>query len=340
MNFYIDPENINLNWFEKIPLVNDTFHAFFYLHFLPKKLKVEFLNRIYYKDQVVYKDILNLNMELCSDIKSSDFILTNPFNFYDPFEISFEKNKKNIQEAIQLNKKIILFYGDDDNNIPKNLHKNIILFTSSGFNSNSKNIFGLPTFSVDYFYEEYLNTDKLSISFCGVINNNIRKIIIKKLSKNKYSDFLIRNDWGGYTKDYYGKNYGKYFFTVPPSEKSKLQFIENIKNNLYGLCIRGAGNFSYRLGEVFMMGRIPILIDTDCILPFRDYISYEKNTVYVNHKDIDNIEKIIENYHHSRSKEELINIQKENRKIWLKYFTVKGAFSSTLKLIDRYQILN
>lgn len=104
---------------------------------------------------------------------------------------------------------------------------------------------------------------------------------------------------------------------------------------MYGLCVRGAGNFSYRLGEVFMMGRIPIIIDTNCIFPFRQYIPYEKNCIVVNYKNIDSINRIIEEFHNSHTEEELVEIQKENRNIWFKYFTPVGAFNSTLELLQK-----
>ena len=52
-------------------------------------------------------------------------------------------------------------------------------------------------------------------------------------------------------------------------QQTKNRFSSKYTNdNLYGLCVRGFGNFSFRLGETLMMGRIPILIDTECILPF------------------------------------------------------------------------
>lgn len=332
INFHIHPENINLDWFERIPLTNDTFHSFFYLFFLPEKLKIDFLERICEDEKCVYEDILNVSPKLCNNINDSDFIILKPFNFYNNLITSLNINKIYLEEAIKLNKKILLFYGDDDDYIPLDLPKNVILFTASGFLSKNQNIYGLPTFSKDYFRGKFLSK-KLSISFCGVFSNKIRVQTIEYIDK-EYSNFIIRDKWGGYVDEYYKKNFGKYFFTVPPERKKKKEFIKNIQDNLYGLCIRGGGNFSYRLGEVLMMGRIPIIIDTKCILPFRNFIPYEKNCIVINYKDINNINNLVEKYHNSHTEEELLKIQKENRTIWLKYFTPVGAFSSTLKILQ------
>ena len=47
-------------------------------------------------------------------------------------------------------------------------------------------------------------------------------------------------------------------------------------------------NASIRLFEAFMMGRIPVIINSDMILPFEDQIDYRKNTVFItDFRDID-----------------------------------------------------
>jgi len=337
INFYIHPENINLDWYEKVPTTEDIFPSFFYLFFLPKSLKIKFLNQLDDGDKDIYQEILNISPNISKNIKSCDFILTKPFYSSDNLLHSLIKNKKYIDESIKLNKKILFFCGDTNSNdfIPKNLPKNIILFTAGGSYFSNENILGLPTLSKDNFDGYFLNKKVLSISFCGILwSCTLRYKVINILQKTTYSDFIIRDDWGGYDKFYYSTNSDKYFITVPPEKNKKQEFIENIKNNLYGLCVRGDENFSYRLGEVLMMGRIPIIINTKCILPFKNLIPYEKNFIVVNLNELDNMIKIIEKYHNSHTEEELLKIQKENRSIWLKYFTPVGAFSSTLKILQ------
>jgi hypothetical protein len=43
------------------------------------------------------------------------------------------------------------------------------------------------------------------------------------------------------------------------------EYYENIKQSTHILCVRGTGNFSVRYWETIMMGRIPIVIDTDLL---------------------------------------------------------------------------
>jgi hypothetical protein len=85
-----------------------------------------------------------------------------------------------------------------------------------------------------------------------------------------------------------------------------------------------------------MMGRIPILIDTECILPFENEIPYDTNTIRItkeNSNNFKNIKEVVENYHNTHTESELLEIQKQNRLIWEKYFTPDNAFKSTYELI-------
>jgi hypothetical protein len=50
-------------------------------------------------------------------------------------------------------------------------------------------------------------------------------------------------------------------------EQARQEYVRNIKDNAYTLCIRGTENYSYRLFEVMSAGRLPIIIDTNMRLP-------------------------------------------------------------------------
>jgi hypothetical protein len=257
--------------------------------------------------------ILKINQLYCNNISECDYVVIPPnYSIADSKEVIIEKNLPLIKKSIDNEKKILLFYGaDNDENF--NIDEKIgFVFRSSGYKSKcNKNVIPLPTLNSDKFNNHYMNKN-LSISFCGFCNNSLRNNIIKKLINVEYFDYTLNIDWGN-------NRYNSEFY------------FENIKKNLYGLCVRGGGNFSFRLGEIFMMGRIPILIDSDCNLPFRECIPYEKNTIYItseNSNDFTKIIPIIEEYHESHTEEELIRIQMENRKIWEDYFTAKNLYKN------------
>ena len=62
---------------------------------------------------------------------------------------------------------------------------------------------------------------------------------------------------------------------------------------------------------------IPVFIDTDCILPFMNIINWKDHLVWVDWDDIDNISKIILDFHRNISNNEFKSLQLKNRKLWL-----------------------
>jgi hypothetical protein len=87
------------------------------------------------------------------------------------------------------------------------------------------------------------------------------------------------------------------------------------------------GNFSYRLYETFMMGRIPIFINTDCVLPYWDEIEKHNFGLMINEEDIIskkiNLIETIKKYYND-NKDSLTDIQKNNRCLWEKYWSPYG----------------
>ena len=72
-----------------------------------------------------------------------------------------------------------------------------------------------------------------------------------------------------------------------------------------------------------MMGRIPILINTDCVFPLEDKINIQELGLIVEKKDKDKIVEVIKDYFNNNSKR-FLEIQKNNRKLWENYFSPIG----------------
>lgn len=53
------------------------------------------------------------------------------------------------------------------------------------------------------------------------------------------------------------------------------EFVDNLLGNAYALCVRGADNYSWRFYEALSVGKIPVLIDTGCLLPMEDEINWD-----------------------------------------------------------------
>lgn len=102
-------------------------------------------------------------------------------------------------------------------------------------------------------------------------------------------------------------------------ELNHRKFIENMFNSDYILCARGAGNYSFRFYETLSAGRIPIFINTDCVLPLDDIIDWKKHCVWVDEQDINKIDQILLDFHHGLTNDDFVELQYNIRNLWLEW---------------------
>lgn len=107
-------------------------------------------------------------------------------------------------------------------------------------------------------------------------------------------------------------------------EKTTLEYYNNIATSDYVLCVRGAGNFSVRFYETLMMGKIPVFVNTDCLLPFEDQIDWKQHVVWVEWKDRKNVAAIVSDFHRNLTNEDFIQLQLDNRELWKERLSVGG----------------
>ncbi len=86
--------------------------------------------------------------------------------------------------------------------------------------------------------------------------------------------------------------------------------------NDYTLCIRGAGNFSYRLYETLAAGRIPLFINTQCVLPMEDRIDWKSHCVWVEESQMSEAGAILKAFHAALTPERFADLQRRNRELW------------------------
>lgn len=255
----------------------------------------------------ISNDDVNEVVEYTS-IDDCDFI-------YYPFKINRHSNINDIIEISEnYNKKILLFYNDDDDSI-FNFKNSIIFRTSLYKSSKPNNYLSLPAFcndiskDIDFIREK---SDMPTIGFCGALTHPIRSMVINEFKKTKLNkNFIIRdNFWGG---DVWGTNVRK-------------EYVDNLLNSDFIICTRGAGNFSYRFYETLCLGRIPIVVDTDIDLPFEDFIDYD---LILKIKNIEDIEyKVMEYWNNIK---DYNKIQKELRNFWINNLSPIGFINNLNK---------
>ena len=117
-----------------------------------------------------------------------------------------------------------------------------------------------------------LFTDRPSICFCGNEKAHpTRRHVIENFKTAKGVDFdcIAR---GQFVKHYNNKD-------------GRSEFLNQMGRNMFSLCPRGAGNWSVRFYESLMLGRIPVVPDTDIEFPLENYIDWSKIVICENSFD-------------------------------------------------------
>lgn len=262
-------------------------------------------NARWWNEGVFSKLFFNKTHLIKTDIVNCDVVCL-PFKY----SVNDERIIQVCNEAQTYNKKVLALYNDDISD-SFDLPDNLILFRTSAFKSSLKtNERIFPVLIADRATRECIDTtftNKQSISFCGH-QEGIRGRIINKIINTvgkKNCDFIIRQ--------------GYYYSTSYVNATTKRDYYSNIANSRFVLCIRGAGNFSYRFYEALNMGRIPILIDTDIELPFERIIDWSKFIIKIKEDQIDQLPNLINS---------CIITPQSVRQLWEKYFSPDGYISN------------
>lgn len=254
----------------------------------------------------------NDNINYIDDPSQADvFVLPYKFN---------GKGDRILKQMTGLSKKfgkeLWCFYNDDDET-KIILPSHVKLFRTS-YNSVDfgKNDICMPPLATDHFEGGFI--DRLNVGFVGHDKCD-RKKFLSQLSKcSLETNFIIRSG-----------------FWAPGIEKQKAiaEYFDNMKHNLFIVCYRGGGNFSYRFYETLMMGRIPIFISDNSPLPFKNQIDYSKHCVMIEKDEIQSFDYIANKVtkFYQDNKENIKEIQNSNRKLWEDYFSAVGFVDKLIK---------
>ena len=297
-------------------------------------------------------------INIVNDPEHADFLLI-------PHNYSVVRNNKLylnhfVAHAEKYNKKILIFASGDSEeeiNIP-----HAFVFRNAGYRHEIKEpeiIIPAQIYAGDILNDQMFflreKKEKPVVSFCGwaglnsfsqrvkyvlgIFLCNIQKYIFfnahaethkqglywrRKAFKTLRDTTLVRTSF--LIRNFYAANKS----TVQGDPKVlRREYINNIHNSDFVLAPRGDGNYSVRFYEALALGRVPILIDTDCVLPLEDVIDYKKFVVFVPYKDIKNTDKYIREFWDKLTNEEFHAIQKLARDTFMKYL----KFDSFLRYI-------
>ena len=312
----------------------------------------------------IYKEYLTI---VNKPEESDSYILPFSWDYYSKFKKKPQAIDV-IKESAILNKKIIIWVsGDYFIKLPK--YDNILAMYNSLYGSMTHdNIISLPSIINDPLI--FIKLDNLdlrsyadipSVGFCGQVDRNYSFTLLK----------IIRNSWhlvlfySGLSNLYSGpifpattlrknilayieksdlinsiiirriKYKGGKIKDLTYQNRVKKEFFQNICETDYTLGIRGTGNFSTRFYETLALGRIPIFVNTDCILPFEDEINWKEHLVWVEENELAGIDKKISDFHNSLDKVNFKQLQLKNRLLWEKYFSFPGFINKLVLHLNK-----
>lgn len=265
----------------------------------------------------------------------------------------------------QANKPTAVFYwSDSDRKVPI---ENPIVFRTSLFRSRrTANEFAMPAWSEDllqrYFGGQLQVRHKSAkpvVGFCGFsaplkaplwgkLSQEVQRLLIARFMSRRDSIAnprsghylrakalkallnhpLVRTNFVIRDRFYAGVSLLEGDQALRRARTVRREYVDNLIESDYVLCTRGAGNFSYRLYETLCCGRIPLFIDTDCVLPYDFAINWNSYLALTNERDVGKIGEKITEFHENLSPQDYVDLQHECRDLWERWISPEGFLSN------------
>lgn len=97
----------------------------------------------------------------------------------------------------------------------------------------------------------------------------------------------------------------------------RMEYLQNLADGDYVLCVRGAGNFSFRFYETLAAGRIPLFVDTHCVLPLENQIHWPSHGLWISQDQIPRIGSLLVRFHQQLSPQAFVELQQRNHRLWM-----------------------
>ena len=155
--------------------------------------------------------------------------------------------------------------------------------------------------------EAFDEVEDAGIGFCGVPNHPSRQHLLTALqSQNQIpTAFIFRDRFWGRIRE-----------QSTPEEVKRLrqEYENNMRDNPFIVCSRGAGNYSIRFYETLRAGRIPILLDTEMVFPLEELIDYREFVICEATPEL-----VLERIQEWLKTRDIQSIQRQCRSVWETY---------------------
>ncbi|MDD5751503.1 MAG: exostosin family protein [Candidatus Peribacteraceae bacterium] len=129
------------------------------------------------------------------------------------------------------------------------------------------------------------------------------------------TNFLLRSSYSGHLQT----------IRLDPVQ-AREEYRRNLLDCDLALAIKGDGNYSYRFYEALSLGRVPLFLDTECVLPLEDHLDYSSFIVRVPLSDLPRIDQVAAAFWRDLTEERFADRQRRAREAFEKFLSVKAFF--------------
>ncbi len=144
-----------------------------------------------------------------------------------------------------------------------------------------------------------------------------RRTMMRVCDKSSLVDthFIVRRTFSGLRRT----------IEIDPKIARK-EYLDSIIESDFVLAPKGDGNYSNRFLKTLCLGRIPVIVDTDIVLPLEEAIDYSKIIVRVPMNRVGDTARYIREFYDSLSEEEWAERQRMARKAFEEYLRQDAFF--------------
>ncbi|MBI4120930.1 MAG: exostosin family protein [Parcubacteria group bacterium] len=292
--------------------------------------------------------------------------------FMVPHNYSFAQKERGYIEhftrlAQEHNKKILLFHYSDESEYEKIPNAQVFCVGQYKYKKQDNEIIMVPqVYGGDILLDENFSirqkSEKPVVSFCGwsefqslrqrlryyqkLLLCDFRSIVLHDSHANAHKQGVYfrrkamrtllnspRVETSFISRDFYVAN--KHAKRAMTQEAMRAEYLKNIQESDFVLAPRGDGNFSVRFYEALALGRIPVLVDTESILPLEKEIKYRDFVVVVPHEDVGRVEEYILDFYNKHSPEEFAAAQVQARETFKKYLRFDAFLKHVLSQMQK-----
>lgn len=120
-----------------------------------------------------------------------------------------------------------------------------------------------------------------------------------------------------------------------PPEIARREFVDNIIGSDFVLAPKGDGNSSARFYEALSIGRIPVLIDTEMIMPLEGVINYSAFTLRVPYEDIGDLPRVVRDFYDGLTPHAFEKMQHAAREAFEKHLRYDSFLNYVFRRLPR-----